>query len=360
MIYLLNTKDNIALQAFTQHFKFSDFQTMKAIQREHGLLQEALSKKGIRYSDLKYALIPSIDRERHECVLVFDMNKDSSFYGLSIAFRLLKTVDDTTPHSILLGDYLNKFYPEIDSENILKNMLLSSLGIEGYPEYQYSEQFYLVYINNVTNQQLSVLNKFMAEEKSAVGIADITHACFFKDYLSYLLASCFIIFKGKAIAPSSDYASEAVWAGNDTFFSFEDAGYTSFSVADLYWHLFLSYKIETRITDPEDIRYSINSISDKIVNLDNLDLRMDESKLAYLLKEKLGSLKSIGLHSKDINEVRNSIRQKISESWLYNLCIDEEHNIMKFNVILDYDSKKILVALEYLPLEKQIRLITLY
>ncbi len=297
MIYSLNTKDNIALQAFTQHFKFSDFQTMKAVQSEHGLLQEALSKKGIKYSDLKYALIPSIDQERHECVLVFDMNKDKSFYGLSIVFRLLKAIDDTTPHSILLGDYLSKFYQEVNSEYILKNMLLSSLGIEDYPGYQYSEQFYLVYINNVTNQQLSVLNGFMAGEKSAVGTADITHACFFKDYLSYLLASCFIIFKGKAIAPSSDYVNEAVWEGNDVFFSFEDAGYTSFSVVDLYWHLFLSYKIETRITDPEDIRYSINSISDKIMNLDNLDLRIDESKLYYLLREKSGSLKSLIIHS---------------------------------------------------------------
>ena len=73
-----------------------------------------------------------------------------------------------------------------------------------------------------------------------------------------------------------------------------------------------------------------------------------------------------GFLNLDRDTLSQRIREKILSKYLYNLCILPEHGTIKFNVMIETeraDNKKpmkLLIALEYISNQKQLRLLTMY
>src|ERR1700744_5219361 len=79
-IYTLNARGNVFLEVTRDHFKLPPERMLREIQGLRQMVVDALALKGLRYEDLKSALIP--DRTRREIALVFDTKAiTSSWYG---------------------------------------------------------------------------------------------------------------------------------------------------------------------------------------------------------------------------------------------------------------------------------------
>lgn len=101
-IHTLNARGNVLLEVTRDYFKISTAAMFREIQRLRQETEEALALKGIRYADLKTALVP--DRQRKEMALVFDRNAiEKSWYGLEVFRRLIPLFDRNSNHSVLVG-----------------------------------------------------------------------------------------------------------------------------------------------------------------------------------------------------------------------------------------------------------------
>ena len=111
---------------------------------------------------------------------------------------------------------------------------------------------------------------------------------------------------------------------------------------------------------------SLNSISTQVVPLDECEVEVEEAKLRYLKSEKVGSMKRSGLLALSKEELQKQIKERLRENYIFNMELLEEHNVMKFNTILnlradDTDALfKMLLSLEYKPSERRVRLITMF
>jgi hypothetical protein len=150
----------------------------------------------------------------------------------------------------------------------------------------------------------------------------------------------------------------------------EEHGYGYRSIADMYFHLFLGYKIERRVVPGAegDTHFALIAISGHPLPLAELSVDVAEAKGRYLRECHGASLARAGLlHLRD-EELAARIKERINGSYIYNLRYDAEHDTSLFNIILELvDSEKdeakttrLLASLAYVPEKRLLRLVTLY
>ncbi|MPT47968.1 MAG: hypothetical protein E2598_06050 [Sphingobium sp.] len=145
-IHTLNARGNIMLEVMRDYFKLKPHHMQREIQGMRRTLEATLSKKGISYSDLRSALVP--DRKRREIALVFDTTAiESDWYGLDVFERIIPLLEKKSNHSILVGDYLDR--PGKIEE--LFSAFEESVQLRRSVEFHHPTQFYIVYINNLTD-----------------------------------------------------------------------------------------------------------------------------------------------------------------------------------------------------------------
>jgi hypothetical protein len=321
----------------------------------------ALASNDIKYEELRGALTPSHDRR--ELLLVFDTKKiDNSFYGYEVYKQIIPLFNRDSSHCIFLGDY-------VDNTGRHQDLLFSYFKnevkcIRDY-DYSYSKQFFMVYINNLTNAMAKRFVDGLRSFDGFIGFADMTFSFPLKIYLTTILPQIFIKYKDTFIM-SSDLTEEISTNHNSIGLPLEGTGYTATSIMQEYYVTFLSYKIERPVFKGEsDTKFSLNSISANLKDLNKLKVVIDEKKLTYLATEKAGSFKRADLVISKKN-LEGAIQAKISENYIYNLEFDKVHNTIKFNLMFEFCSKdkkhkvKLLVALEYIQGKNILRLITAY
>jgi hypothetical protein len=154
--------------------------------------------------------------------------------------------------------------------------------------------------------------------------------------------------------PGEDY--------NLSLFEFEQFGLTVRSVPLMYYEVLLSYKIEREYV-PEDgeRRFSLNSLTPMPRMIDEFEVQLDETKWKYLQEQKGGSLKRAGLAGSDAANIAKRIHEKVDDSYIYRLSRATEAGTLKFNVMIEpIPRTRIECALEYLPGQGTLRVITLY
>jgi hypothetical protein len=114
--------------------------------------------------------------------------------------------------------------------------------------------------------------------------------------------------------------------------------------------------------DEIDVELSINAVNPNPLSLEELEIEIDQRKFDYLAKEKAQSLRSIGLYEGDQAKLKMMISEKLSSNYIYSMTYTEEHNTTQFNVVLEFLTPsmrpfRVLVALEYLPEAKRLRVI---
>jgi hypothetical protein len=359
-IFTLNARGHIMLEVMRDYFKMSNPRVRAEIQDIHRATQEALAAKGIKYADLKAALVPSADR--HEAAFLFDSKAiESSWYGCEVIQQILPLLDERTTQSVLCGDLLG------DDQRLIFEILEESLVLSRSFEFQHGTLLFCVYINNLSEAALRRLNEQLAAFPAYIGYIPTTFASRAKTYLSLILVNDFLKSGQRVIMGHEDDRpnDENV---NMVGYPFEKFGYQVFSLQSSYFDIFLSFKIERAVYKgfEVDTEMAINAISDQVLPLQEFTVVLEEAKHDYLLTEKGRKLRKAGIAHLDRESIASLIKSKIAASYIYNLDYLREYNVIKFNLMIEVDRSdggyptQMTASLEYKPEEKVLRLLTLY
>jgi hypothetical protein len=158
----------------------------------------------------------------------------------------------------------------------------------------------------------------------------------------------------------NDYTEENI---NTIGFDFKKYGFHIKSISDMNYSMFLYYKIECKYheNDISDQLFPLSAISNKAEPLKNFKVIIEDEKLKYLYRKKTGSMKAGNFLNLDKSEIEKILINKIENNYIYNMEYFEEHNTIKFNIIIEMENHfKYLVSLEYLPNDMELRLITMF
>ncbi|WIY05568.1 hypothetical protein QRX60_17585 [Amycolatopsis mongoliensis] len=351
-IWTLNARDNFLLRMTRSYFNLDSTSVRREIEAAHRETVDLLGRKGVKYMDLRAALVPKGDGA--EVVFVFDSEVE---YGPEPFRRVLQMLDQNHTCSILAGDLLGI------PDDLARGLLENYVNWFRRPTLLHSSQLYGIYINNLTSTRLDALRRSVESMSCYVGFSDVTYSTPFKTWMSMTLPSCYVKLRNVFIAAHSDDLSDEEnedargWVGEDR---------RCVSIADHYFELFLSFKIERQLSagDREDVYLSLNGISDHPSGLSDLDIEITPEKLEYLQREKAASLGRAGLLELSVDEVRAQISGRMGSNYVYNLRYHLERGQSLFNIMLEFSHEdqrfKLMVALEYLPSIRTLRIITAF
>ena len=117
----------------------------------------------------------------------------------------------------------------------------------------------------------------------------------------------------------------------------------------------------------DDLVIALRAMSEEVAPLSEFTVVIAGEKFdTYLRMAKLGKLKRAGLADLAKAELEAAIREKLRTSYLCNLeWVDEPtHHPSKFNIMLEFPRQnghpeRMVVALEYKPIERMLRLVTI-
>lgn len=342
------------------HFGFSTNKTHKDINLLFTTMVNVLADKKISYSDLKNVLVPKPDRQ--EAGFIFDSNQiESSIYGQEVFSKFLPLLEESSKHSVLVGDLLcNDQATIID---ILNEFLVAGNNFK----FIHGTLLFCVYLNNLTDHALEQLHAKLLNVPFYIGYLPTKYDSIAKTFLSTTVGNKCIKYNNTLILMHEDDRSNKEDV-NITIFDFEGLGFKIKSIQELYFNLFLSYKIERAIFPgfELDTEISINSITSDVLQIEKFQIEIEENKFNYLQAEKRGKLHKAGVLHLNKEQLTELIRKKITASYIYNMQFNEQHNVMKFSLIIEAINRdenrvvKLLAVFEYKPKEKILRLITLY
>ena len=356
MIYTLNTKDYVLYSVAKSTVEMPDNDVYEMINSEFAIMVSRLEEKGITYNQLKRALIPNQDKDNNEVCLVFDSSLIDSFdYGYDVFNKLLPLLDKNSTYSILAGDYIDIIRGFNNSQKHLFEVFKKSIVKCTDSIYLQSNQYYLIYINSITNNQLSSIISELKKVEYFYGYACLNSNSYFKIYLSDIL--CPVCIKSKntiIVSHPIDYDdNENI---NMRGFPFTENGFKLVSINEDSFGPFLSYKIESFLPDEDDISFSYNALFPKFNSTNKLKLNLSDGKWGYLndtSNGKGGIIKSLEFNNISKDDFVNIIFKQICGNYIYNLRVNE-FNDRLFNVCIELPTKngnirKTTVALKYKP-----------
>ena len=359
-IFTLNARGNVFLEVASEYFKISQPQMRVEIQAMFHSTVRDLGKKGISYTKLKTALVPSLDH--HEAALIFDSTAiDSGNYGAEVMSHVLPLLGPNSTQSVLVGDLIARN----DSQEFVFGLLQRWLVLMRSFEYKHSVLLYCVYITNLTEASIIKIHEGLQSFAAYVGFIPTTYSSPAKTYLSTTLVNLFVKRERVILLAHEDDRSNNENI-NITPFPLEDAGYEIRSIQQHDFSHFLSYKIEraTYSGFESDTHFSLNAIAENISCLSDFDVLIEDAKYEYLLKE--GKLIKAGLVKTGKAELADMIRSKVEANYIYNLRYMKDHNVSSFNIVLEVPYStgghpaRMNVSLEYQPDDRLLRVITLY
>lgn len=348
------------LEVMRDYFKLTNNIMHGEIQGLHVATCEALQSKGIAYEQLRAGLVPIADR--HEAAFIFDSQCiGSSWYGYEVAKVTLPLHDKRSTQSVLCGDLIG------DNQQLIFDILHESLVLARSFTFVHGTALYCVYINNISDAALAAMHEALCKYQPYVGYIPATFASRAKTYLSTILVNSYLK-HGRTIVMGHEDDRPNDEDVNLVGYPFEDFGYRVVSLQSSYADLFLGYKIERPVFPgfEVDTEMSLNAVSPTVLHIDEFTVEIEEAKLNYLKSEKTGKLQKAGIADLDSYELAQLIRKKVAASYIYNLCYLSEHDVTKFNVMLEISRAdggyptRILAALEYQPTKKNLRVITLH
>lgn len=360
MIFTLDARDIVFLPVIAEYLNLTDAQCKDMILSGVSALEDKLKGKGIEYAALKPALIP-VHKDRRETAFIFDSRLiEESWYARPIFHALLPALNKESTYSILGGDILaRKLPPHVSAAILFENL------VQVHPTTFVSpDQYYVIYINNLSNAQHEEIIAALSTKAFFVGYADMTFSSDLKLLLACSLVHIGIKYRNIFLLPHEEDRDDAEDV-NISCLPFERYGFTVKSINGLLYGLFLSYKIETYAADPEDLKYSLIAVQSGAAANFQLPVSVVSEKLLYLKEKKAGLIQKLGLQDYSEDDLANLIRLRMAGSYFYNLEYLEEYDVPKFNISLELRTasvamRKVIVALKYVPAKKTLELITMY
>lgn len=355
-IYSLDSRGNIMLDVFADHFRLSDAKIFEEIRHEFSAIVRCLSAKGIQYKDLRAALIP--DAKKLERAYMFDWNSyTSAWYGNEVHNLILPLLPRDSSRSVLAGDWVGKY----SFAEVFKKSKIDP-GKHVLTRKNVPETLYFVYLNNLSEAAARRIESELIKHHAYVGALDLTYMSLLKAFLAHTLSKVYVQHKSTIIqAHEDDVPPEE----NDNLcgYDFKKHGYRERSVPQRLYNWFLSYKIECPVlpNQDSDIRFSLNAMTPTPVPLGDLEVVLESAKHQYLLREKEGSMHRSGMLSLTTQEIAAQINAKLNSNYIYNLAWTDQDSTLKFNIMLEVPGiAKFMIALEYVPQSKQLRVLTMF
>ena len=323
---------------------------------------DSLKAHNIDYNELKSSLVPNQDR--NEIALIFDIDKSGfSLYDYNILSKVLPLLNKKGSHSFLHGDFVG----DDKRKDKLRTLFKKHIKQINPSVYKTHHQYYLIYINNLSKNMVQELISGLERLEYFTGYFDLTYSSKLKTYLSAILIPKFIKHKSVLIA-LEHCETNIIDEIEDSFCDFEELGLTCKFIHSAFYYIFLCYKIERKIIKrfEKDTIFSLNALSNSMINLANCSIVIEPSKLDYIHNNKADSIARAGLSDYTIDQLESLIKEKLANNYFYNLTFLEEHKILKFNIIIEVPRTssrslmKLLIALEYKPKENKLRLITMF
>jgi hypothetical protein len=359
-IHTIQARDNVMLEVTRGYLGLTSQQMLIEIQRIAANLEELLRGAGVSYAKLRAALTPTVDRE--EVCLLFDWQEaGGGFYGAKIGDHVLELLNGKRSHSVLEGDLI------ISNPTRLKEAIASTIVPSRSSPLADPGHIFGVYVNNLTERMVNDLHFGLSSYAAYIGHIRCTYASWLKTYLSVTLMNRYVLHERKIILGHEDDL-EGVGNYNVIGYPFEDRGFRVVSVPGYLFGLLLSYKIERPVLPgaEADTELSLNAITSDVRDIRRFEVLVEEAKVAYLRREKAGSLSRGGLEGVSASELATIIRARVEKNYFYNLSYNAEHDTAKFNVMIEVPAAsagqrhRLMVSLEYKPTVGTLRLVTMY
>ncbi len=361
-IHTLEARGNVLLEVLRDWYHVGDSAMRRLIWREATALTSLLERRGVRYSQLRPALVPQVTKR--ELALFFDRASiESGAYGWHVHANLIPLLTPDSSHSVLHGDLTAE---AMDPEWI-RAALEIHLKPSGNPfSLVDANQIYCVYLNNVSKHLLQTLHDRLKGYGPYIGYADTTYASQFKEYLSHTLVPAYVKW-GRTVLQADPDADAPSSNENLLGYPFEASGLTCRTVPDLYYGVFLSYKIERPVLagDEADTSISTNVLADT-VDLGSCTVEIDKEKFEHLKAAHGGSLRRLGVLGAPKATLERLIQAKMASNYIYSLSYSEELGVAKFNIVLELgpldggEPVRTLASLELIAAARRIRLITFF
>lgn len=358
-IHTVNARGNIMLEVARDYFNLTPDRMRREIVGLYREVVALLQSKGVRYAELRSALVPQADRK--EVALFFDSTRMGGFYGGEAHGLLLPLLHRQSSRSVLCGDLIGRGL----SQDALYDLMVDAVIPLREFTYRHSSQFFVIYVNNLTESMIETLLVGLGPNDAFVGIADMTYASRLKWLLAHTLVNSYVQHKSVIIGPHEDDRPDSEDV-NLPGYAFEENGFRVRSVPERLEGTMLSYKIECPVFRgfEVDSEMALNAISTDVTSLSELDIEIDQQKLEYLHKAKADSLRGAGLWGVDVGRLKDLIKDRLNANYIYGLSYVGEHNTAKFNVIVEASGPsgpfRILAALAYESRIGRLRLITLF
>lgn len=346
------------LDAMSSYFSMTNEQIRSELLGALDVVVGALKAKGVRYADLRNQLVPQ--RSRREIALVFDSGKiESAWYGYEVASRLIPLLPRTLSCAILDGDLI------LADQDLAFELLGKHLICHRSVDVRHSNQLFCVYINNLSQQAFTQVAMSLRGYEAYVGHVDTTVTSQMKDWLSMTLVQAYLK-SGSVILNGHEDDVDDSHDSNMQGWPWSEHGYILRSFRDMYFHLFLSYKIERRVLPgfESDTRFALAAISNEPLSL--TEMAVEDADARFLASEKSGSMAKAGLASMTSDQLQVIIGERLMQSYIYELWYREEYDIRQFNIMMEVPSPvgpipaRVGATLEYRPSDRSLRLITMY
>lgn len=364
-IFSFDTRNCILWSSVKDYFNLDDKSCYEIINTEFENTKSLLKENKINYYDLRHILTPSNDRQ--EVCFVFDSmkTKNESCYGIEILSYICPEILKLEKVAVFYGDIIYKTPSEDQSK--IKPLLQKYFPNKDFSKFVIANQYFVVYVNNLTPEMILNINKSQKTNPSYIGFIDMTYSSFLKNILSSCIRQQFIKIKNKICVPVPEDNNNP---DGYVLFDFSNHGFKLIGITDYLYSSFLSYKIQRSYFDfdNKDQKFSLNAVLESPEIISNYDIKIDDDKFNKYLHggEKLGTLQITGLDTLSKENFIKYIRFQINSNYIFNIEINfyDEKPCIKFATILEsfYKSKRkrYILVFEMLKDTKELRLITMY
>ncbi|MBP5144129.1 hypothetical protein, partial [Pseudomonas chlororaphis] len=279
-------------------------------------------------------------------------------------FKLLPA---STTHSILGGELGD------DKDEIARRLLSDKAIVAKDLNFKHPCFCYVLYVNNLSNSALAAIHDGLKNHSGYLGYVPCTHASLTKTFVTMGLVNLAIKHKNFVILGHEDDRPNTE-NYNLHLHDYTALGLAIRSVQSLYFGVFLSYKPEQmllRRTD-DDLEIAIRAMSEEAPPLGEFSVLIDDRKHEYLTTVKNGKLALAGLGHMTKSELEEAIRFKMRSSYLYSLdwrdipetAESASYRGSYFNIMLEFpredgEPERVTVALEFMPADKVLRVVTM-
>jgi len=361
-IFTFNARNNILWDCIQDSFKLDEQIMYQEIVYYFDIVCKQLQKNGIQYNELKNILVPAHDKL--DICFIFDSTKtlNEVCYGNEVLNSMLPEILKIEKVAVFCGDIIGG-----DSKEAQQNIKISlqrHLPHVNFDNYGLSNQYYVIYLNNINEITKNNIDISMKHTPSYVGYIDMTFSSFLKDVISFSVVQNFFKFKNKICISTPMYE----YTDPKLYFSFDFSKYNIniIQIEDVYYDSFLTYKIERSYYDFDnrDQKFSFNAVIQTPDIISDYKIIIEDAKLGYLKEKKLGSLKVVGIDLLTKEDLIKTLQAKINTNYVFNMQFSSNFNCLKFATLIEISNglkkKKYLVVFEVKREEKELRLITMY